>query len=133
MRKWIAIAFACLALVACAGVDVIRDAETIEQKYYAVISIYDIADEEALALAKKPDTPPAVVSALTTASEVTYGTMTLLREAFVTYQEAKLELADLPNQTALDEVQVALTVVNRRLPIAIERVNDLRSLVEENL
>lgn len=131
MRKLLAPFALVLAFITagCAGTDLIAEAETTEQRYFAVLSVFDEYDQAALNIAQDPDTPESVVKALKRTRGVAKAALDLASTAFETYIAADAALEANPDPDALDKTLAASQAFSERVQVAIDQINALRDAV----
>lgn len=114
----------------CAGTDLIAEAETTEQRYFAVLSVFDEYDQAALNIAQDPDTPESVVKGLKRARGVAKAALDLATTAFETYTATQAALEGNPDPDSLDKALAASQAFSERVQVAIDQINALRDAVD---
>lgn len=125
-----------LLLAGCAIADTFKIVDEaggdIADQAYALLGAYNLADDEALIFAQRPDTPRHVRDSLKRSRSVARPLAGLLAEAAKAYRAAEDRLEDVRDQAALDELAAVLAVLNERyadyrpkLQAFIDRVNAL--------
>lgn len=133
MKQTLATLVLCIAMVGCAATDLIGQAETPDQRYYAALIVFDEYDQAALDIAQSPDTPESVREGLKSARAVARAALDVADEAYAVYAAARAQLEATPDQTALDELTAALGALNARLDTAVSAVRAFSDTVGEQL
>jgi hypothetical protein len=124
--------FFCLFVLAgCASADLLREAETPEQKYWASLHIFDVYDQAALEVAQDINTPVTVKQTLKRSRNVAKQALLVADEAYKILQEARASLDAVPDETNLDKVNAALVAFNRNAQRAFHQVNAFKSAVDD--
>ncbi len=123
--------FAAFFVVGCATADLIREAETPEQKYWVALNVFDVYDAAALSLAQDPATPVAVQQILKKARGVAKAALVLADEAYNAVQSARMQLDLNPDATNLDILTVAVQTFNDRAGNAFIKVRSFRDTVDD--
>ena len=131
MRKLLTPFFDLFFVAGCASADLLREAETPEQKYWAALSIFDVYDAAALGLAQDPATPVAVQQILKKARGVARAALVLADEAYNIVQATRLQLDLNYDATNLATFTVALANFNERAENAFIKVRAFRDTVDD--
>ncbi len=130
MRKLLTPFFVLFLVTGCMSTQILSEAETPEQKYWAALSIFDVYDAAALGLAQDPATPVAVQQTLKKARNVAKATLVLADEAYNAMQSARMQLDLTPDESSLDALTVWIQVFNNRAENAFIKVRDFRDTVD---
>lgn len=128
LTTWLQFTILSLALQACASVNPIAQAETTEQRAYAVYGTYVIMQEQAAVLVSSGDLPNSAVLAIADADE---RAQPVLDSLLLTYREYLSVKAEFDAGRA--EQGTLLTVlenVNSWIERAVPLVNNLTAAVE---
>ena len=131
MRKLLTPFFVLFLVTGCMSTQILSEAETPEQKYWAALSIFDVYDAAALSLAQDPATPVAVQQILKKARGVAKAALVLADEAYNIVQSARMQLDLTPNETSLDTLTAALQAFNDRASGAFIKVRAFRDTVDD--
>ena len=131
MRKLLTPIFVLFFTFGCASADLLREAETPEQKYWAALSIFDTYDEAALGLAQDPATPVSAQQILKKSRGVAKAALVLADEGYNAVQAARMQLDLMPDATNLDALTVAVQVFNGRAENAFVKVRSFRDTVDD--
>jgi hypothetical protein len=123
--------FCLFILAGCASADLLREAETPEQKYWAALHIFDTYDQAALDIALDSNTPVIVKQSLKRARNVAKEALKTADVAFSILQEARASLKGSPDQTNLDAVNSALRHFNLNSERAFAQVSRFKNAVDD--
>lgn len=131
MKRLIAPFFIVLLTISCASTELLQEAETPEQKYWAALHIFDAYDEAALNIAKDPNTPVSVRLGLKNARNVAKEALVLADIAYNVLQDAKDDLDNSPDQTNLDKINSALNQFNISAERAFAQISKFKHAVDQ--
>jgi len=132
MRKLLTPVFVLFFTFGCASADLLREAETPEQKYWAALNIFDVYDEAALTIAQDPNTSVAVRQNLKRARTVAKEALFLAEVAYRVLLDTRASLAASPgDDNSLDTLNAALTAFNARSAEAFARVDSFSRVIDE--
>ena len=131
MRKLLTPFFVLFLVTGCMSTQILSEAETPEQKYWAALSIFDVYDASALSLAQDPATPVSVQQTLKKVRAVAKAALVLADEGYNAVQSARMQLDLNPDATSLDVLTVALQAFNDRAENAFIKVRAFRDTVDD--
>ena len=123
--------FVVFFVAGCASADLLREAETPEQKYWAALQIFDVYDEAALHLVQDPNTPVTIKQGLKRARNVAKQALILADEAYNIMQAARMTLEQITDETNLDKFNAALQAFNSRSEQAFIKVDSFARSVDD--
>ena len=131
MRKLLTPFFVLFLVTGCMSAQILSEADTPEQKYWAALSIFDVYDAAALGLAQDPATPVSVQQTLKKARAVAKAALILADEGYKAVQSARRQLDLNPDATNLDVLTAALQSFNYYAENAFTKVRDFRDTVDD--
>ena len=131
MRKLLTPFFVLFLVTGCMATQILNEAETPEQKYWAALRIFDTYDEAALGLAQDSATPVAVQQILKKSRAVAKAALVLADEGYNAVQSARRQLDLTPDATSLDILTAALQAFNGRAESAFIKVRAFRDTVDD--
>ena len=130
MNKVLAPVFIVLFLFGCASADLLRQADTPEQKYWAALNVFDVYDQAGLEIAQDPNTPVYVKTNLKRIRNVAKQALVLADEAYHELMRAREQMEGNPEVTNLDLVNAALSVFNSRAELAFHKVDLFKDAID---
>jgi hypothetical protein len=130
MRKLLTPFFVVFLMAGCASGELLKEAETPEQKYWAALNIFDAYDEAALTIAQDPNTPVTIKQTLKRARSVAKEALELANISYDILQDARIDLANIPNESNLDKLSSALRHFNFNSERAFDQVNAFKYAID---
>ncbi len=108
----------------CAALGLIKDAETPEQRYHAVLVTFNEYDMAGLEIAQKAETPADIAIGLKKTRGVAKAFLSMANVSFVSWKAAKANLGENPSEDSLNNVLVLFSEFSNRLDAAIDAVEE---------
>jgi uncharacterized protein YceK len=132
MRKLLTPFFVLFFVAGCASADLLSEAETPEQKYWAALNIFDTYDSAALHIAQgDPNTPVTVKQGLKRARNTAKEALLIADVAYNILLDTRESLAASPgDESQLETLNAALAAFNARSIEAFARVESFARAVD---
>ena len=126
----LAIGALAVGLSACTTADLFAECDSVEQCHYVTIAVFNEYDKVGAEIFNNPNTPVEVKKALNEGRRAAVTAIVAANEAFKTVGEIRARLQEVEDQTLVDELVVAASVLKSKTETAKAQVDIFKALIK---